>query len=395
MFFSAAVAQEIESNHTLLWEITGDNLKLPSYLFGTLHTNDKRVFNFSDSLYYALDNAESIVLERDNFNLFGELELRINKPNFLIDKNGDPYSSSSFPTRTIYGDEDGMPQFLDAYFQDYCYNAGKKFEILESADLLAEPVGSMEGVSSKLGSLLTNDEQLIQLYMDGDIFRLNQFVQRNLQITSETFAKTMLDRNRRLIHVLDSLIAKSSVFCAIGAWHLAGNEGVINLLRKRGYKLRALGSDFSEELLESKMNIRNAQNYGYFNDSLMVHAVFPGRPKQETNTTTGAVLSLIYQQLGQGNSYILEVYNRNSEINEDTEAELYIPSPSKARFRKILGENSSFYYEGIADTYPEGLYWTRVMLKDQYVLVLKAYGGNKFMSSTRPFDFFDKVHFEE
>ena len=395
MFFSAAVAQEIESNHTLLWEITGDNLKSPSYLFGTLHTNDKRVFNFSDSLYYALDNAESIVLEGDIFNLFGERELRINKPNFLIDKNGDPYSSSSFPTRTIYGDEDGMPQFLDAYFQDYCYNAGKKFEILESADFLAEPSGSMEGASSKWGSLLANDEQLIEHYMDGDIFRLNQFVQRNLQITSETFAKTMLDRNRRLIHVLDSLIAKSSVFCAIGAWHLAGNEGVINLLRKRGYKLRALGSDFSEELLESKMNIRNAQNYGYFNDSLMVHAVFPGRPKQEINTTTGAVLSLIYQQLGQGNSYILEVYNRNSEINEDTEAELYIPSPSKARFRKILGENSSFYYEGIADTYPEGLYWTRVMLKDQYVLVLKAYGGNKFMSSTRPFDFFDKVHFEE
>ena len=335
------------------------------------------------------------MLEGDIFNLFGERELRINKPNFLIDKNGDPYSSSSFPTRTIYGDEDGMPQFLDAYFQDYCYNAGKKFEILESADFLAEPSGIMEGASSKWGSLLANDEQLIELYMDGDIFRLNQFVQRNLQITSETFAKTMLDRNRRLIHVLDSLIAKSSVFCAIGAWHLAGNEGVINLLRKRGYKLRALGSDFSEELLESKMNIRNAQNYGYFNDSLMVHAVFPGRPKQEINTTTGAVLSLIYQQLGQGNSYILEVYNRNSEINEDTEAELYIPSPSKARFRKILGENSSFYYEGIADTYPEGLYWTRVMLKDQYVLVLKAYGGNKFMSSTRPFDFFDKVHFEE
>ena len=231
--------------------------------------------------------------------------------------------------------------------------------------------------------------------MEGDIFRLNQFLQRNLQVTSETFAMTMLDRNRRLLHVLDSLVAKSSVFCAIGAWHLPGNEGVINLLRKRGYKLRALGSDFSEELLESKMNIRNAQNYGYFNDSLMVHAVFPGRPKQEINTTTGAVLSLIYQQLGQGNSYILEVYNRNSEINEDTEAELYIPSPSKARFRKILGENSSFYYEGIADTYPEGLYWTRVMLKDQYVLVLKAYGGNKFMSSTRPFDFFDKVHFRE
>ena len=109
--------------------LTDDNLKAPSYLFGTLHTNDKRVFKFSDSLYYALDNAESIVLERDIFNLFGERELRINKPNFLIDKNGDPYSSSSFPTRTIYGDEDGMPQFLDAYFQDYCYNAGKKFEI--------------------------------------------------------------------------------------------------------------------------------------------------------------------------------------------------------------------------------------------------------------------------
>lgn len=395
---SSLFGQKINENYALLWEVSGNGLKTPSYLFGSLHSNDKRIFDFPDSLYVALEQVESVALETDIFSFFGERELRMTKFNFLFDKNGDPYTSSEFATRTLYGDEDGMPQFLDAFFQQYCYNSGKQFEMLEPTDFQVELVNSLEvpeNAEMQLESLLASDEQLIELYVQGDVFRLNQLLQRNLNIIPDAYEKLILDRNTGMTNVLDSLIKMRSVFCTVGAGHLAGNQGMINLLRQRGYKVRAVEATYNSERTEAEIDVRSRNVYDYYNDSVGVHALFPGKPKLDENPVMGARLRLIYQEFGQGNTYVLEVYLRDPEVSDDEEASLYIPSPSRSNYRKIEGENSSFYYEGIADAYPEGLFWTRVSMRDSYVMVLKAYGGNKFMNSNRPFDFFDNVHFEE
>ncbi|HKO80940.1 MAG TPA: TraB/GumN family protein, partial [Chitinophagaceae bacterium] len=44
-------SQKTTVANTLLWRISGNGLTRPSYLFGTIHLTDKRVFNFGDSLY--------------------------------------------------------------------------------------------------------------------------------------------------------------------------------------------------------------------------------------------------------------------------------------------------------------------------------------------------------
>src|SRR5215210_5406651 len=48
---------------SLLWEITGNGLKKPSYLFGTMHVSTKMAFNLSDSFYLAIRNADVVALE--------------------------------------------------------------------------------------------------------------------------------------------------------------------------------------------------------------------------------------------------------------------------------------------------------------------------------------------
>ncbi|MBL0144631.1 MAG: TraB/GumN family protein [Chitinophagaceae bacterium] len=48
---------------SLFWEITGNGLKKPSYLFGTMHVSSKLVFHLSDSFYYALKNVDAVALE--------------------------------------------------------------------------------------------------------------------------------------------------------------------------------------------------------------------------------------------------------------------------------------------------------------------------------------------
>src|SRR6478736_8275763 len=48
---------------SLLWEISGNGLEKPSYLYGTIHTGDERVFAFGDSAKIAWDNTEVMVGE--------------------------------------------------------------------------------------------------------------------------------------------------------------------------------------------------------------------------------------------------------------------------------------------------------------------------------------------
>ena len=48
---------------TVLWRITGKGLSKPSYLFGTMHLNDQRLFNFGDSVYRAIERTEGLAIE--------------------------------------------------------------------------------------------------------------------------------------------------------------------------------------------------------------------------------------------------------------------------------------------------------------------------------------------
>ena len=131
-FTNWSQAQIVNREKELLWEISGNGLKEKSYLFGTLHSNNKSLFNLADSLYVALEKVNMIVLETDIFSLFEELDTRKSTSNTLYDKNGLPYTASNEASTTFFGSEDGMPQFLDAYFQEYCFNAGKRFLDLET-----------------------------------------------------------------------------------------------------------------------------------------------------------------------------------------------------------------------------------------------------------------------
>ncbi len=44
----------------LLWEISGNGMDAPSYLYGTMHVSNKLAFNVSDSFYLCLNKAEGI-----------------------------------------------------------------------------------------------------------------------------------------------------------------------------------------------------------------------------------------------------------------------------------------------------------------------------------------------
>ncbi len=58
---------------SLLWEITGNGLSKPSYLFGTMHVSSKLVFHLSDSFYLALKSVDAVALELNPDTWQGEM----------------------------------------------------------------------------------------------------------------------------------------------------------------------------------------------------------------------------------------------------------------------------------------------------------------------------------
>lgn len=396
-------AQLVDENHQLLWEISGNGLKKKSYLYGNYHTNDRRVFNLADSVYYALNNTEAVSLEIDAFSDFDDdyqWDTRYGNVRFKYDKNGVPYTNSKKSTSTRYGDEDGMPQFLDAYFHQYCLNAGKILCPLETVEF-QESIGSNRSYSSpdywRWARSLTSREDLLNIYLKGDIYELDKFMRSAMGGGNGFYKELITDRNRGMANVMDSLMQEEnlSLFTAVGAGHLASSTGLINLLRNKGYTLRKVMATYSNDVTIDKLEVKSHRSYTYQNDSIGVQIEFPGKPTEVINEDSWEdyEFKLIYRELGQGNNYIVEFYARNDDSSFEELAETYIASPSESPYEKIRLSNGGEAYQGLSDAYPEGLYWTRVILGEEYIIVLKAYGGNKFMNSNRAMTFFDRMSF--
>ena len=393
---SSTVAQYVNVDKQLLWEISGNGLKEKSYLFGTLHSNDKRIFDLSDSVYYALDKANLIILEADIFELFKDIDSREDLPNTLYDKDGKAYTASERASKTTYGDENGMPQFIDALLEEYCHNSNKKFFALEDVkDQLDLGIKTTFAKRVFINDALNDfsNQKLIDLYLKGDITAIERFIRANLSADKEQFAALITDRNNKMVHKLDSILKKKeSFFCAIGAGHLAGSEGVINLLRTRGFRLRPVLWTRSENITLAKKTINSFRSYTYKDLASGLNANFHGKPFSEKNTDGS--LSLIYREYGQGNSYIIDIVPNDSTLSFEQIATIYIASPPDINFNKKILDDGTLLFEGLSDTYPEGLNWVRIIFSEKHFAVLKTFGGNKFMHSDRPKKFFDNVWFE-
>jgi hypothetical protein len=59
-----------------------------------------------------------------------------------------------------------------------------------------------------------------------------------------------------------------------------------------------------------------------------------------------------------------------------------------------LEDDGRLVFEGLSNTYPEGLNFVQIQFNPTYFAVIKTYGGNKFMHSNRPSQFFLRVWFE-
>jgi uncharacterized protein YbaP (TraB family) len=79
-------------------------------------------------------------------------------------------------------------------------------------------------------------DTLIYYYKQQNLDKLDALL--NSDATTNQYRTVLLDnRNRNWIPIMQKKMAEKSMFFAVGAGHLSGPFGVINLLQDQGYKL--------------------------------------------------------------------------------------------------------------------------------------------------------------
>lgn len=374
------------SGYQLLWEIRGKQLRQPSYLFGSLHSNDPRLFQFPDSLYIAFEKAEAVVLETDVSALFDEYDVRLDLFNLEILSKNKPYTNSRSATTTIYGDEDGRPQFLDAWFQQAGYNAGKCFFPLEALEEQLKAVDKINTLSARstFSGFLFSREAFMQSYIQGDIAALSKMLHAQLDDVPGAYDALITRRNQVMANGLDTLMRKQSVFCAIGSGHLYGADGVIQLLRNKGYHVRPVTASYSEEAIPAKITVNNWRTFSVNNDTFGFSIQLSGKPLE---FASGTDYRYIYQELGQGNTYELIIHTNDRKLNDY----LYeFVDNQRIRPQELTLDNGIKAVQGMYRDEWKGLQWRRVIITPKYTYILICYGGNKFMHSDRPEKYFNR-----
>ncbi len=280
-FLHAALPASSQNNNwpkTLLWKIERSDLKKPSFLFGTMHLQDKRLFNLGDSFYYHFERAEGFAIEVDfkeymdsvMGRLFSTLEERelsdeedfkisdkVDTTVAIIDTTIDidlPPPTASIKTNKftrkyfrkirnerikrllVYGE---MPTILDAYLYGMAMKQGKWLGAVEEVkdqlnlkDELGKDIDEEEMNQTEEKMMFTL-ENMITIYLDQDLNKIEEYALSK----GNPRKKTILfnNRNTKMVQSIDSLSHSRSMFYAVGAAHLPGDSGIITLLKKEGY----------------------------------------------------------------------------------------------------------------------------------------------------------------
>ncbi len=298
---------------SLLWEISGKGMKTPSYLIGTMHVSNKLAFHLPDSFYQAVRNAQVVALETNpetwqedmsKYDLSGED--RSAYSSFYRNYSSMPADYLSIHTlkfykydkkieRALYSNPSAINNLLyrtygndasdfeeDTYLDMYIFQCGKKWgkkitgveKYGESMKLMAEAYrDAAKDKNKKDRSYGDWDEayssdKLQDAYRLGNLDLLDSINKYN-SFSAAFDEKFLYRRNQIQANSIDSILRSgATLFVGVGAAHLPGNRGVIELLRARGYQVRPvkMGERASKEKdLVDKMRVQvvfNTQTSG-------------------------------------------------------------------------------------------------------------------------------------
>jgi len=281
---------------SLLWEISGNGLAKKSYLYGTFHVNEKISYHLPDDFYTHLLNADIVSNESNPETWNSIFDLLYNSMARTLKDSKNPFDLEPitqkqliqlFNTRNFLKEMSSVNNgpksdyeentVLDMFIFQTAKKHGKKIVGLEDAKksvinliqttraelekqmkAMEDGGTTVEARRNALNKLLkgrTEEAALKDFYRDKDIVMLDSL--SKLSATPGNHKALIIDRNYIMTRSIDSLARQGSLFSAVGAAHLAGKEGILQLLRNKGYTVNPVNSTTTQAGRDRKKSLEN------------------------------------------------------------------------------------------------------------------------------------------
>lgn len=263
--------------NSLLWEISGNGLSTPSWLYGTIHLIDKDDFFLTDSTKAFIDRAQKVTFEI-NMEEMTDMSAQLGLLMKAFMEGGktlkDFLSEEDYKVVQAHFEEIGLPLFMferikpmfltvmaSGDMSPTAMSSGEmlsyEMEIMEMAE--GKEIGGLESMEFQMSvfdsipydaqaqmlveSIKAGDEgdeefaKMVELYKNQDIQGMVEMMGDDNGIAE--YEDLLLNtRNMNWIPVMGEMMHKQPTFFAVGAGHLGGKKGVVALLRKDGYTLK-------------------------------------------------------------------------------------------------------------------------------------------------------------
>ena len=274
---SIAMSQKTVSENTLLWQVSGNGLKQPSYLFGTMHLMCAADTRLSETLKTVIKESDEIYFEidMDNFmEMLGAMKyLKMNGNKKLQDfltaeeyQKVKDYFTKNPGIMTLEMMQYFKPYFISSMISEKamaCANdGGMEQSIMEESKQYKKEIKGLETVAfqaSVFDSIpyelqakelvkyldsadqnIENTKELIAVYKSQDLKKIQELTEKEEGSTSQFMDLLLYNRNADWVQKINNIIPARKVLFAVGAAHLPGEKGLINLLKKKGYTLKPM-----------------------------------------------------------------------------------------------------------------------------------------------------------
>ena len=276
---------EMGLQKSLLWEISGNGLEIPSYLFGTIHIIGKDDFILTDETKESFDKSERVTFEinmeeMNDLSTMFSLMSKVMMPDAMTLKDlleekdyifvKEKLAELGLPAMMMGVLERIKPMFLTTFASGDMDPNGMQngelvsyeMEFMEMAQQMEKEMAGLETIDYQISifdsiplddqaqmlveSLKAESEgsdqlkEMVDLYLSEDIEGMQEMFKGDEEGIAEFEDVLLINRNRNWIPIMRGMMKEKPTFFAVGAGHLGGEYGVIKLLRIEGYTLKPL-----------------------------------------------------------------------------------------------------------------------------------------------------------
>jgi uncharacterized protein len=269
--------------NTLLWKISGKNLTKPSYVFGTMHMICANDIELSDSLKNAIRSADNVYLELDMDDMWQMMGAMMHMTMKGDTSLADLLTPDDYKKVKTYFSEHGgiipfslMEKYKPLLVESMIIEQAKPCDnmivieqlVMEEAKKNSVDIKGLETFDYQLGIFdkipyklqaqqlvkmvdeaqsgdATGDDEikvLTEAYRKQELNKMDELTKDDPGIGDFTDI-LLYDRNANWSSKLQELMPGKSLVVAVGAGHLPGKKGVLNLLREAGYTVEPVKNE--------------------------------------------------------------------------------------------------------------------------------------------------------